>query len=262
MLHGYTATPQGEEAVTGWTNFFGHTDVLVAYLQGNPTGVGGYGWSTGSIKDTTKGPIDVSDVEAEIRLLISNDCVDPDQIVVAGESNGSGLGLELGCDGSRAIHPSLFALAIPAVDTNVLKLCAGSPPFPLLVMAGEQDQTVTYSGSSTDGLPPFSAPLKWFEQVATSVNGCSGPLSSQVPDATHYYFRSCKSPSNFYAIEDGHHTWPGGPLGAGGLAPGVFPASAVAWCASRITTPIPPVDCSSMDLFYDVTSQPEQPSTP
>ena len=62
MLHGYTATPAGEEAVSGWTQFMAKTNVLVAYPQGTPTPYGGYGWSTGAARFATTGTNDVLDI--------------------------------------------------------------------------------------------------------------------------------------------------------------------------------------------------------
>jgi polyhydroxybutyrate depolymerase len=251
MIHGFTATPQGEEEVTGWTSKMAGTDVAVAYPEGSPTPYGGYGWATGAAKDATTGTDDVADINNVITQLESQDCVNPSQVLVAGESNGSGLGLITACDPRTAGRVTLYALAIPAVDANVLAKCAGAQPFPLLVMASLLDQTVPYNGGAPPGEPAFSAPLAWFEQIAQSVEGCTGLQSASVPDGTHYFYTHCKEPANFYVADDGHHTWPGGPVGAGGLSPGVFPATDLAWCASGLTGTPPPVsDCPLVLATY------------
>jgi poly(3-hydroxybutyrate) depolymerase len=253
MLHGYTATPTGEEAVSGWTTFMARTNALVAYPQGSPTPSGGYGWTTGAAHDATTGTNDVADIVDVVNYLVSQDCVDPNQIMIAGESNGSGLGLLLGCSGQLpTVH--LFVLAIPAVDSGVLANClAYKPtPFPLLVIASALDTTVPYNGApSAPGVPAFSAPLTWFMQIATEVDGCTGQIqSASVPDGIHYWYESCATPANFYVAADGHHTWPGGPTGAGGLSPGAFPASTIAWCASTLMSVPQPVSCPPLASTY------------
>lgn len=258
MLHGYTATPAGEEAVSGWTQFMARTDVLVAYPQGSPTPYGGYGWSTGAARFATRGTNDVADIKNAITTLIEHDCVNPHQIMIAGESNGSGLGLILGCSKSVAPKVRLFALAIPAVDDNVLKRCAGAAPFPLLVIASLHDATVLYDGKYPPGVPPFKAPLSWFQQIATKVDHCQGLREAAVPDGKHYWYKSCSTPANFYVALDGHHTWPGGPEGAGGLNPGRFPAAKLAWCASGLASSPPPVSCSAILTNY----HPQDPKEP
>ncbi len=58
----------------------------------------------------------------------------------------------------------------------------------------------------------------------------------------------------FFAIDGGHHTWPGGPTGNGGLDPTDFPASAIAWCASGLTATPPPVDdCAGVLAAHGLT---------
>jgi poly(3-hydroxybutyrate) depolymerase len=250
MLHGYTATPAGEEAVSGWTELMAGTDVLVAYPEGSATPYGGYGWSTGAARFATTGTNDVADINNVITELIREDCVNPREVVIAGESNGSGLGLILGCSSEVAPRVRLFALAIPAVDENVLKRCSGAAPFPLLVIASLHDATIIYDGKYPPGLAPFSAPLTWFEEIATGVDRCKGLREASVPDGQHYWYRSCAMPVNFYVADDGHHTWPGGPEGAGGLNPGIFPAAKLAWCASRPNATRFPVNCATIASAY------------
>ena len=253
MVHGYTATPEGEEAVSGWTSFFRGTDVVVAYPEGNPTPVSGYGWSTGADKLATTGTDDSSVILNTIGVLTSQDCVDPREIIVAGESNGSALALEAACDPRMVGKAVLFALAIPAVDANVSSHCAGASPFPLLVMAGKLDQTVPIGGAPA-GTVGFTAPQVWFDQLAASVEGCTGSTTTSVPDGIHESFTHCSQRADFFEVSDGHHTWPGGPLGAGGLSPGVFPGTGVVWCRSGLVTQPAPVSCPSVLASYGLTA--------
>jgi polyhydroxybutyrate depolymerase len=254
MLHGYTATPMGEEAVSGWTALVSGSNVLVAYPQGSPTQASGYGWATGAAKDATTGTDDVGFINEVITQLVNKDCVDPARVMVAGESNGSGLGLIMACDPRTQGRVVLFALAIPAVDPNVTAKCVGAHPFPLLVIASLLDQTVPYNGGAPPGEPAFSAPLVWFKQIATSVDDCVDLMQATVFDGIHYFYAHCVEPANFYVASDGHHTWPGGPIGAGGLSPGIFPAAKLAWCASGMTaTPQPVPTCAHLLSDYGLT---------
>lgn len=257
MLHGYTATPAGEEAVSGWTQFMARTNALVAYPEGTPTPYGGYGWTTGAAHFATTGTDDVADTNNVITYLVAHDCVNRKQIMIAGESNGSGLGLILGCN--KAISPKvrLFALAIPAVDQNVLAHCNGDhTPFPLLVIASLKDATVPYDGLDADNQIAFLPPLAWFTQVATAVDGCVGLQEGIVQDGIHYWYKTCKAAANFYVALDGYHTWPGGPEGAGGLNPGKFPASELSWCASSLKAdPWPSVECKAITETYGLAKE-------
>jgi poly(3-hydroxybutyrate) depolymerase len=256
MLHGYTATPEGEESVSGWTAFLANTDVAVVYPEGSPTPEGGYGWATGAEHDSTTGTDDVAVVDEVVDVLISSDCVTPEQILLAGESNGAALGLLVACNPVVGARFAAFALAIPAVDQNVLDRCEGTRPFRLVEFASQLDQTVPYDGSTSTRPSPFLPPQLWFTDVAASIDRCSGLRTGTVPDAQEFYFRQCAVPAVFFGIFDGGHTWPGGPTGAGGLDPGQFPASAVAWCASGLRATPQPVSCPGVLQTYFITGGP------
>lgn len=250
MLHGYTATTQGEEAATGWTGLLAGTDAVVAYPQGNPTPQGGFGWTTGSARYSTSGTDDVGVIAQLVDWLVHDDCVDPGQVLIAGESNGSAMSLLVACSGRLPVSARLYALAIPAVDPNVTAKCAGAKSFPLMVFAGRLDRTVPYGGTPGDP-SALSAPKDWFTTLMPSIDTCTSSTGTTrpVPDGTALTFGDCAAPATFFAIDDGVHTWPGGPggSGAGGLTPGAFPAAKLAWCASGLTAHPPPVtDCASL----------------
>lgn len=252
MLHGYTATTTGEENVSGWTSFLAGTDALVAYPQGNPTDQGGYGWTTGTAEFSTSGTDDVGAIAKILDWLVQDECVDPDQILIAGESNGSAMGLLLACSGRMPVTPRLYALAIPAVDGNVTSRCAGAKPFPIVVFASRLDATVRYNGNPGDPSAP-SAPKAWFTTLIPSLEGCNSSKGStrQVPDGDLLTYAGCRQKAAMFSVDDGHHTWPGGPTGAAGLDPGRFPAAEIAWCASGLhATPNPVPDCSGVLAAY------------
>lgn len=252
MIHGYTATTTGEENVSGWTRLVAGTDAVVMYPQGNPTPQGGYGWSTGTVRFSTHGTDDVGVIAAMVGWLVEHDCVDPAQVLIAGESNGSALGLLVACSGRLPVTPRLYALAIPAVDPNVTEHCTNAAPFPLVVFASRLDQTVPYNGSpGVSGA--LSAPHDWFTQIVPGDDHCTSttPTTATIPDGSVLTYPGCTVPAAFVSIDDGHHTWPGGPTGAGGLDPGVMPAAKLAWCMAGLhATPAPVADCAGLLATY------------
>lgn len=251
MLHGYTATPEGEETVTGWTSFLGGTDAVVVYPRGNPIPQGGFGWTTGTERFSTSGTDDVAALDRTLGWLVSANCVDPDQILLTGESNGGAMTLLAGCSGALGIAPRLFALVIPAVDSNVTDRCAGSAPFPLVAFAGRLDATVPYGGRADDPGSP-EAPRVWFGELADTLQGCTvTPVSHPVPGGSVDAWENCSAATAFFTIDEGRHTWPGGPTGTAGLDPGTVPTSALTWCMAGLTaTPAPVDDCDGLLVTY------------
>ena len=102
--------------------------MAVVYPEGSPTPSGGYGWTTGAAHYATTGTDDVADLVNVIDQLVAVDCVNPNQIMLAGESNGSGMSLVAACDPRMKGKVKLFALAIPAVDPNVTTHCVRAAP--------------------------------------------------------------------------------------------------------------------------------------
>lgn len=255
MLHGFTATPQAEETVSGWTDLMAGTDVAVVYPQGNPTPSEGFGWTTGTDRFSTSGTDDVARIASMLAWLVDDNCVDPNQILIAGESNGAAMALTLACSGRAGITPKLYALAIPAVDENVTSRCEGAASFPVLVFAGRQDATVRFDGNPSRPDAP-TAPMVWFSQIASTTQQCLAGSDARrgVPGGSVTTLSGCTATTAFFAIDQGHHTWPGGPTGAGVLNPGTFPAGPLAWCAAGIdATPKPVGDCATMLTRYGLS---------
>ncbi len=96
----------------------------------------------------------------------------------------------------------------------------------------------------------------WFEQIAQTVDGCPGLENAAVPEGTHYFYGRSSLPANLYVAADDHHDWPSGPVGAGGLSPGVFSATDLAWCAKALVGTPPPVDDCAGAHNLRVSSRP------
>src|SRR5690606_12226674 len=122
--------------VSGWTGFLTGTDVVVVYPRGNPTSTSGYGWTTGTDRYTTTGTDDVGRITGIVAWLVDQACVDPNQVLIAGESNGAAMALLVACSGRLTTPARLYALAIPAVDEHVTATCTDAEPVPTVVFAG------------------------------------------------------------------------------------------------------------------------------
>ncbi|MCC6527799.1 MAG: prolyl oligopeptidase family serine peptidase [Polyangiaceae bacterium] len=231
VLHGYTGSPERIEQTSGWTDFLAGRKALVAYPEGTPTQPEGFGWDTGTSRFSTHGQDDVAYLAALVRRLVDEHCVDPGRILVTGESNGGAMTLLAACDARTAGSFALAAPVIPAIDDGTLARCGAGPALRLVAIAGRHDRTVTYDGSYKPGLRPLLGQEAWFLRVAAERNGCAPAEPERTPldDGTRIAPRACRAPLALVAVDDGVHTWPGGPTGTAGLPPGRFPATSFLW---------------------------------
>ena len=223
VMHGYTGTPAGIEKYSELTKLANANGVAVMYPEGTATSSGGFGWATDAGMFATSGVDDVAALSGMIDATVATGCVDPQSLVISGESNGAGMALVALCDSRLRGHFATAVLVIPAVDNAVLNHClgAGALPIGLSVVAGKLDRTVGYA----DGRPPLLPAEEWFAKAASLVNGCA----SQAPQRTavdefveRLDMAGCAACSEMFVVADGTHTWPGSSRGTGGLRPGTF----------------------------------------
>jgi polyhydroxybutyrate depolymerase len=231
VLHGYTGSPERIEETSGWTEFLAGKEAIVVYPEGTPTKPEGFGWNTGAARFSTQGVDDVAYLRALLDALIADHCADPARVLLTGESNGGAMSLVAGCDPRIAGSLRLIAPVIPALDEGTLSRCQKGRPLPLVAIAGKLDKVATYDGRYRPGLAPLLAQETWLARVGALRNGCAAkdPERARVDDAEVITPRSCASPIRLFAVEDGVHTWPGGPRGTAGLPPGRFPATRTLW---------------------------------
>ncbi len=221
VMHGYTGTAAGTETYAELTAAAGAEGIAVAYPEGTPTGAGGLGWNTGAGLFATTGVDDVAALQDMLDTIIATGCVDPTNMILAGESNGGGMALVAACADGLSQRFRQVVMVNPAVDASVVAHCTASvPPVPLAVVAGRRDRTVPYDG----GRPPLLAQPVWYEQAATLLNRCTGlepaaPLDAHVERIAG---RACGACTELLTIDDGTHTWPGTSRGVAGLRPGSF----------------------------------------
>lgn len=231
VLHGYTGAPEQIDETSGWSEFLAGQEVTVVYPEGTKTKPEGFGWSTGAARFSTKGVDDVAYLGALVEALVADHCADPGRVLLTGESNGGAMALLAACDARTAGLFRLVAPVNPALDEGTLSRCGEGPALRLVAIAGVRDRVATYDGTYRPGLSPLLGQEAWLLRVAASRNGCAArdPGRAKVDDATVITPRACASPIHLVAVEDGVHTWPGGPRGTAGLPPGRFPATRYLW---------------------------------
>ena len=219
VVHGFTGTPAGEEAVADLTAPANAAGIAVAYPEGTPTPSGGFGWNSGAGLFATTGVDDVAALGEMIDTVVATGCVDTTNMILAGESNGGGMALVALCAESLGARFRQVVMVNPAVDDGVVGHCRNQPrPIPLTVVAGRRDRTVPYEG----GRPPLLAQPVWFAQAATLINQCTGldPATALDAHVSRTAGTGCAACTELLTIDDGTHTWPGTRRGVAGLTPG------------------------------------------
>jgi polyhydroxybutyrate depolymerase len=239
VLHGYTGSPSGIERFAELTPAANAASIAVAYPEGGPTTVGGFGWASGANVFATADVDDVAALGEMLDALIGTGCVDPTRVTVAGESNGAGMALAAACDPRFGPRIGSVVLVIPAVDEGVLDRCASGAPVAVAmsVVAGELDETVPFGGGN--GL---LAQEEWFASASWLLAGCTAIAPrAAVDDWTNVVSgTSCETCSVLFVVADGTHTWPGASRGTGGLRPGTFDLNGrLVWSAAAP----PPLPC-------------------
>lgn len=230
VLHGFQGSPELIEQTTGWTPFAESAGAVVAYPQGTDAGGGYFGWAAGTATYSTTGADDVGFLLEVIASLVADHCVDPARVLLTGESNGAAMSIATLCDDRSHGKLAMVAVAIAAVDDGTLGDCDASDQLPLVALAGQGDRTAPYAGHPA-AAPTLLAQEDWFLRVAGAVNGCqsSPPARAPIDDGEVITPNGCAAETAMVSVADGVHTWPGGPVGTGGLDPGRFPGSTFIW---------------------------------
>jgi polyhydroxybutyrate depolymerase len=165
--------------------------------------------ASGSISDHTRDdPVLVSLLDH----VETQYCVDLDRVYAAGISLGAKSAVVTAC-----AHPDRIA----AVALVAYEAAPSGCALPVVAFHGTADAVVPYGRgagydvlqpSMTVRVPPAQTSMRrWAEQ-----SGCSLPATRRSigPDVRHWTYRGCRSGLGveFYAIDQGGHTWPGSPV--------------------------------------------------
>ncbi|PPI93665.1 esterase [Nocardia nova] len=222
IFHGGGGTAENMAATTGFDALADTEGFVAVYPVGSDKS-----WNDGRGADTTAGAKRIDDiafVSAIIDRLVADNDVDPTRVYATGLSNGAMFTEYLGCRlsaGIAAIAP--VAGPLPAADAAD---CAPTHPLPVLEIHGTADPVVPYDGGvvrMTSGrLGPGTSPVLSVDatqQLWRSKNRCGPVTTAELPtvvdDGTTVHTATAACADNTrvaaYSIDNGGHTWPGGP---------------------------------------------------
>ena len=229
MLHGFQGAPDLIERTSGWTGFGAQVGAVVAYPIGTAAGDGYFGWAAETATYSTSGVDDVAYLLEIIDSLVRDHCVDPDRILLTGESNGAAMSIVAMCDDRARGAVAMVAAVIAAIDDGTVGACDDADATPLVVLAGRQDDTAPYQGHPA-AAPTLLGQEEWLLRLA-AINGCDPVPPARVPlaGAELVVPMGCDLRTELVAVDGVAHTWPGGPEGTGGLDPGPFAGTAFIW---------------------------------
>jgi polyhydroxybutyrate depolymerase len=218
VLHGGGGTAERMANISRFDDEAERRGFLVVYpngVLGNNAQNWNDGRSTPGYYPADNNIDDVGFIAAMLDRLALEFSVDPARIYATGISNGGFMAYRLACD-----LADRFAAVAPVAATITAPTCAPSAPVSVLHLHGTADRYVPFEGgvgvTRTPGyrLMPVRDAIDFWRRH----NGCaSGPDVTEVGTAeepvTRETWQNCDGAIEvtLYTIQDGGHTWPGGP---------------------------------------------------
>jgi polyhydroxybutyrate depolymerase len=205
-LHGFVEWPAHQMQISRWNDLAQEQGFLVVYPEG--TGFPRR-WRAGGWRGDTAP--DVRFIADLIDALAADYNLDRSRVYTNGLSNGGGMSYLLGCalaDRIAAVGGVAGAFVYPLED------CAPSRPVPMIVFHGTADPIVPYAGGEVrDSQRRLPVIPEWVAARA-ALNGCH-PAPEATPasgSVSGFRYTECDEGAevDFYTIEGGGHTWPGG----------------------------------------------------
>jgi polyhydroxybutyrate depolymerase len=213
VLHGATQSPESAERMSRMSELADTNDFIAVYPSGTgrdqaarvPT------WNAGACcaYAMLNKVDDVGFLRTLIDQLQRDDNIDPKRIYVTGISNGAMLSYRLACELSGKIA------AIAPVEGAQDVECTPADRVSVVVFHGTDDHLVPFNGGST----PFQMGSKRKDNsVAGAISfwvkkdGCSvAPEHAESAEVHTDIYSACQDGTAvaLYAIQGGHHMWPG-----------------------------------------------------
>jgi polyhydroxybutyrate depolymerase len=220
VLHGATQSPASAERMSGMSELADREGFLVAY----PSGTSRFGrmptWNAGNCCGyaLNNNIDDVGFVRALIEKLKRDYNVDPKRIYVTGISNGGMLSYRLACE----LADQVAAVAPVEGAQNVD--CHPSAAVSVIIFHGTADRLVPFEGGSTPfqlGPRRSDTPVKDAVAFWVKQDGCSpNPKHDETKEVQIDTYSGCGDGTGvaLYAIQRGHHMWPGTRLSRNNVA--------------------------------------------
>jgi polyhydroxybutyrate depolymerase len=155
---------------------------------------------------------DVRFISELIDILQAHYNIDPARVYANGLSNGGGMAFALSC----MLHDRIAAVGlIASAQTMEWGTCTREKPVPVIAIHGTADQAAPYHGRTSwvSSRRPFPH-LPNFMATWAGRNRCAQrPVESRVAaDVVRRAYVNCAHGADveFYTVERGGHTWPGG----------------------------------------------------
>jgi polyhydroxybutyrate depolymerase len=214
-LHGGGSNGSQQERLTNFDAIADASGFVVVYPDGIDNN-----WADGrgASEPDRRGIDDVGFLTALALKLQNEHGIDPGHVFATGMSNGGFMANRLGCD-----RADVFAAVAPVAGTlGAGVACNPSRPVAVLEVHGTADPLVPFGGGTMRGRGGtsdiVSAPAM-VERWRTA-DGCQGAPATETlanaGDGTvvhRFASTSCAAGTAvvFYQVDDGGHTWPGGP---------------------------------------------------
>lgn len=208
-MHGAANWPGFQMQASKWNELADEHGFLVVYPGGQ--GGGPKTWRLQGRSTPSRMP-DVVFISELIDLLQKSYNIDPGAIYANGLSNGGGMAFALSCTLPHRI--AAFG-AVGAAVTLPLEWCPDNRPAPLIAFHGTADRFTPYHGGKVWIAPnPFPSIPEWTARWAERNKCAPEPVDTTIaPDVVRREYCDCANDAGvvLYTIEDGGHTWPGGP---------------------------------------------------
>ncbi len=216
VLHGFKGSGKQVRRSSGFDAWAKRHGVAAVY----PNAVKAWNDGRGKNEVISTDQDDVGYLTGLAQMLAAQGVIPSAKIHVIGFSNGGGMAMRMACQRPDMVR----GLAVVTTKEFVKANCAAYRPVPAVFFFGTEDRLSLHEGdlSGTEGVSrrskggAYSADqtiAKWRTR-----NGCKPTARERTFDrdtsdgttVTHFSFVNCAKPLEYYRINGGGHTWPGG----------------------------------------------------
>jgi polyhydroxybutyrate depolymerase len=211
VLHGAMQGNASAERMSGMSALADKEKFVAVYPQGTSMMGNAPTWNAGNCCGYAmqKHVDDIAFLRALIGKLEKDYSIDAKRIYVTGISNGGMMSFRVACEMADVVA------AVAPVEGAQNVACKPSAPVSVIVFHGTADRLVPFNGGSTPyqigqhrtDTPVADAVAFWVKE-----NGCAPTPKRQESSEVHVdTYSGCKDGTGvaLYAIQGGHHTWPG-----------------------------------------------------
>jgi polyhydroxybutyrate depolymerase len=219
-LHGFTATAENQDALTNMAAVGTTRGYIVASPEALPAQVGGANGPLWNLVAAYAGPQvdvgvetsipegdDVTYINAVVEHIEDTQCVDTDREYITGMSAGAGMTTWVACQPHNR-----FAASAPVAGSTQTKSCPADTVPPTLLIHGDADPLVPYTGGDLVGFPLDIPAVEDRAADFAARQGCDPtPMSAPIGDDVIHTIWTCPEGAamELYKVIGGGHTWPG-----------------------------------------------------